>query len=207
MTLLELKLPATLLRLQIYQYPITIWAFIFTDRHLMRGPLRHINPWPASLWSLYECALRVRASVKDGRNKEWLVRSCGFILYSNQKDAWFNSPAKNSDKFKKPKPGNGTAHSAALHVATPFEIHGTVKAGLTRQSKRELLHSGKNRLWVHWERRGRCAKVGWRARERGDRYSRVTAILKEIWLKSHNFHLFSAQSLFLRLCANYWSFI
>ena len=80
--------------------------------------------------------LRVRASVKDGRNKEWLVRSCGFILDSNQKDAWLNSPCQNSDKFKKPKPGNGTAHSAALHVATPFEIHGTVKAGLTRQSKR-----------------------------------------------------------------------
>ena len=68
-------------------------------------------------------------------------------------------------------------HSAALHVATPFEIHGTVKAGLTRQSKRELLHSGKNRLWGRdslppLERK--MCKSGWRLEE-------VTVIFGARW--------------------------
>ena len=150
--------------------------------------------------------LRVRASVKDGRNKEWLVRSCGFILDSNQKETWFNSPVEILTNSRNRSRAT-VQHSAALHVATPFEIHGTVKAGLTRQSKRELLRSGKNRLWVHWEWEEDVQKWA------GEQGREVTVILGSrcSWvrfaLRINNSHPFSAQSLFLRLCANYWSFI
>ena len=178
MTLLELKLPATLLRLQIYQYPITIWAFIFTDRHLMRGPLRHINPWPASLWSLWMCC-EYEQVWRMGEIKSDLY-DLAVLSYIRIRRMLDSTPLPKILTNLRNQSRATVQHSAALHVATPFEIHGTVKAGLTRQSKRELLHSGKNRLWVHWERRGRCAKVGWRARERGDRYSRVTPVLSEI---------------------------
>ena len=127
-----------------YQSSIKSCAFLITDEHSNRGPLRHINAWPAregdGPGSLWMCAIHsLRASVKDGWAKWRVFFGFGSDVCSDRDRnvEIRGNISRNRDR--------AVVHS--LHTATPFEIHGTVKAGLTRQSKRELLHSGKNRLW------------------------------------------------------------